>query len=362
MFTRTAATVLISLTIFPFTTACQTGRNSVTDGSEPVVQEVEGPMDGLPAFRFICPEILPPHVTVCTADTKLAETSDPLGKYVGKRGAPNVVHAVVRANEFTIHLNGAETAVVNQDGDNRCWAACVLMVSRIAGFKLISPKTGVEPTQLDLSKRLNGTARDEPARLVVIIRALNPQLEAKLVGQIITVGAPLATQSTDRLLLDMCAGSPAIIGLDMGGYYHAVVVIGARYSWLEGGKATCNLKRFLTASEDHFAQAGLDWSTYVKDFADLANSMAIHELTVIDPADGRVRTITGSELAERCRFIMTPQLGAEILTQRYNFPLLDWKGMYRKLVAGDSKAPAHAPSSSNSLGSMIGSVFGRLSD
>lgn len=365
MSTIKSAALLILLVSLTTLSACQTGHNSVGPTSTVKsdmasrIEDVEGPMDGLPAIRFIYFGFLPPRINSVDPQTNLAVSGTSLGEIIGNRGSKKTTHTVVGANDFRVSLAGAEKCAVVQDGNNRCWAACVLMVSKVCGFNLISGRTGAPPTQEELSRHLTGSSRDEPAKLCVIIRALNPQLEASLVGQLITIGAPIATQSTDRMLLDMCAGSPAIIGLDMGGFFHAYVVIGARYSWLEGGQTTCGVKRFLSGSQDCFTSLGLDWAEYAKDAANLVNAMAIREVTVIDPADGQVRVLTGADLVQRCRFIMTPQLGAEILSDRHNVKGLDLQALQARLEKGNSKSGVRGASGGRDH-SLFGEVLGNL--
>ncbi|MCE9594206.1 MAG: hypothetical protein K8S98_08430 [Planctomycetes bacterium] len=283
----------------------------------------DGPVDGLRKIRFTWLNWRKPSVRDYRKDLVLAETGCSVDRKLGERASPLVVHEQLGPNEFVSRFSAPRTFRRVQEGESLCWAAGLEMVNAARGVRVIDPKTGRDADQAELARHFRGGAADQTADLVVVIRGLCPDLEASLGENLFTLGASFATQSSDRLVFDLCAGSPAIVGLDKGSYRHVVVVIGARYSWLKDGERTRGFQAFLHGAQNLVNESARPIASVVSGEADANNALAIRELFYIDPNDGMEYSMRGKDFASCCLFIMTPQLAREILTEKSNVSVVD---------------------------------------
>lgn len=269
----------------------------------------DGPVDGSAAITFVVPAFFEPVVTVA-ADVALAEEGEPFAP-----DRDRAEHVKQGANRYELTIDGVEAVQAEQQDDAWCWAACAQMVNAHRGRPLISRTTGAPATQAELARYYKGDAEDQTANLALIIRSLAPELEAELCAQRVTLGASLRMMSTDALIEGMSRGELAVLGLEEdGGGGHACVVIGVEYGWVLGGAAIVRARASAGENREAISARFGGAGAVLESARTWGNALAVHELTVFDPwGAGSVRTISGRELAERCRFLMTPSLAREIL-------------------------------------------------
>lgn len=203
---------------------------------------------------------------------------------------------------FELQLDGFQSVAHEQQDSQWCWAACVQMVNQYAHVTLVGDPAAPglrAPTQQELLvSHFTIKGMDEGGSLSVMIRALNPDLESGLAAAGMTASLSFECPTTDDIVDSLLEGRPAIVGLELDGQHHALVVCGATISVR---KQASGLVGQVVAAAAQLPL--LDSARY-----------AIHALALSDPADaGRVRPMTGEELGWRCKLILTPSLARRTL-------------------------------------------------
>lgn len=219
--------------------------------------------------------------------------------------------------EYKLVLRDFKRHVAVQRESNWCWAACLEMVN---GFRRIAGAS----TQEEVVAHFQAPGCNEPARRVVIMRGLHPDLEVEVARDLYTLTAGLLDQRSDRLIVDLAKGQPAIVGLDFEGTLHACVVIGVSYNLTETQSPRMELQLTKEHSElgdtvgDLIGGEAQRWIRGGREVLNRAhvyapNALALRTVTIVDPWDGSVSTLDAEDFARRCSLILTPSAARAVL-------------------------------------------------
>jgi hypothetical protein len=267
-------------------------------------------VDGSASIAFVIPVAFRANVTAADgamlAEKALRPPAD----------RPRVRQVQRGPNCYAIELEGIGAVQAEQQDAQWCWAACAQMVNAYRARPLISKATGEPATQAELARYYKGDAEDQRANLALVIRSLAPELEPEIRKQRITLGASLDVMSTDALIASLSRGELGVLGLtEEEGGGHAYVAVGAVYSWLEMSRTREALEEGAKEHREHLPEVP-EWARdpRIREASSaLVNDLAVHEVTLFDPWDGSLKTLSGTELARRCQFILTPDLARKIL-------------------------------------------------
>ena len=219
--------------------------------------------------------------------------------------------------EYQLVLRDFPQHIAVQREANWCWAACLDMVNK---FRRI----GGAMTQEKVVAYFKSAERDEPARAMVIMRGLHPDLETMVQRDLYTASFGLLDQRSDRLIVDLAGGQPAIVGLNFDGTLHACVVIGASYALTEieeprmafqvteQQRSVCdNISGILGGGVGRVMDTGRAVVERAHVYA--PNALALRSVTIVDPWDGSLSTLTADDFARRCTLILTPSAARAVL-------------------------------------------------
>jgi len=229
--------------------------------------------------------------------------------------APRAALTTASPGIFTVRLTAIRKLLAEQANLQWCWAACAQIVDRYYGLRLLRSRTATtEAEQAELARYFRGTKEDQTADLTTILRAINPELEkTTFKNSLMNVGVTFADMTTDRMLVDLSAGHPVLVGLEEEGGGHACVVIGATYSRVRRN-AVVEAARDITGFLSGGKPGGIDGAVRGVDGVTGDGDYGIHSIDLWDPFPGRGnRTLSGEELKARGRFLVSKELARTIL-------------------------------------------------
>lgn len=281
--------------------------------------------------------VLPP-VVITNEGNALAESASPLP------AAGEATVSTLEANKFSVDLKNMEKNFAEQKEQQWCWAACAQMV--LARHRISVPGVDVrkgDSIQKALANYYKGKSEDQTANLTTIMRAMNPDLERTIFNNIASVGMSLRGMHSDRMIEELTAGNPVVIGMTEDGAGHACVVIGAKYCKVRRGAlvealdSVGNAAKALGGSNNQSNNSNVNNKSSGNNNNNNNNSSqgasktrsideltgdgdyAIQDITIFDPWPGEgVKTISAAKLKATCDFIMSRALAREILLQPKN--------------------------------------------
>lgn len=227
-------------------------------------------------------------------------------------------------NEFRVACEGLEQVAAKQETDVWCWAACAVMIRRWNGDESMS--------QEDIAQRIHGAEDSvKTASMNEIIAALAPDAAEERdriweaagemlgsgqdvhfdLGQMLSAAYEQSTTNSDLLVEDLAAGNPAVVGLrdsksSLAG--HAYVAHAATYShrdptasesWTGIATTLLNASIFSNGGERELDESA------VERLDRTAKNYGLWSVELIDPLDGRSKTLTAQEFADRVDFMIS---------------------------------------------------------
>lgn len=170
----------------------------------------------------------------------------------------------VGSNDYVLMCGGL-TAISRQKGEELCWAACIQY--------LIYDKYGRHVDQIDLASQIN--RNKQPLDSAASVKDM---MDALGFG-----GTRVSTNGSWHIIETLGRGHPVVLGLMPKGTYsvgHAVVVIGARYSFI---------------------------SSRVNYFSYYRNRIKFSQLAVLDPTEGgsRPEWVNVSSIEDKISFVLS---------------------------------------------------------
>ena len=271
------------------------GRDMFRSDAEPPKQE-----EGTPVGSYQLDGSLPQFVVpIPMAIVSLPAEGDKFADKFESAG-PRCTVTAIEPTKFELSLDSFKSTAVEQEGPQWCWAACVEMINRVRGITL-SPDSGQpHATQQGiLAAHFVGADSDQGGSQSIVIRALNPDLEARLQqkGEV-HLSLKYEFTTSDDIVESLLRGEPAVVGLKFGEQYHAVVVHGVTVS---------------RQSENAFWKVVREASSRLVAY-DGSQLYALHSVKIFDPAPGVGESSMPADVFKaRCQMIMTPAVGRTLL-------------------------------------------------
>ncbi len=222
---------------------------------------------------------------------------------------PRVQLRKTGTSSYSMDLKGFDQVAAEQQRVDWCWAACTQMVLQYERGRM---PLGTPSNQQEIAARFTSGA-DQSAKLGTIIRALSPEAEKELQGSLIHVGGAFPAAGGDRLVTDMARGELPLLGLDVNGVGHVVVVTGVDFSVTPVLEA-----RDLSSPFGQVVEAVLGREPgqldRLDDYLGDLGSHALTSLRIYDPYPGwGESTLELAKLKKQGAFILTSSLAHDML-------------------------------------------------
>jgi len=238
---------------------------------------------------------LRPLITVPDAKN-MKDYADELTEPV--KGGAVLTRVEAQKNQFHVEVPDIKRVEAQQKTDTLCWAACSQMV-------LTHDNVPGEHDQVKLGARFRPDREDKSANDAVIMRAINPDLDAEMDQKRIFLTTQVTPNTSDQLIKQLCANELVVVGLvenkdNPAG--HVCIIYGATF-----GKVKETIFDPLAAA------------------AQMRNVYAIYEVNVFDPwpdtdAGGGTRKLTGDQFKEQVQFLTSKPLAHDELFKALHPP------------------------------------------